>query len=176
MFAFLALFTTLLALTTALPSPLTFAKFGAPIHSLAAVTANCPHKLFNCPWLLTGITIYNPPAPPEAATPWVRFNFIDYNHRLRLETVCYGDLVNGTTQGGYVLCADDRVAFQLVGGPTGRTMMVERVYRDRCLGEPPYNYGTAFGQNNLSMPASLPSTAGGLQVQDQMFVTITGMA
>lgn len=46
----------------------------------------------------------------------------------------------------------------------------------RCsLGDPPYNHGTAFGQNNVSMPAPLPSTAGALTVQDQMFIQITAM-
>ena len=43
------------------------------------------------------------------------------------------------------------------------------------LGDYPYNYGTAFGQNNLTMPAPLPSTAGALSIQEQMLIEITAM-
>ena len=129
-FHLLTLLLTLTALTSA-----------TPLTKNTTETTPCPFKIFDIPWMLTQITLYTPlPANATSTlTPagWLRFNFIDSNDRLELETVCYGSLAaDGTaapSDGGYILCANTDVAFKLVSaGPNGkgRVMMVERLYED----------------------------------------------
>ncbi len=144
MFSLLFLITLLMSLTaTAIPASFNNFNLNTLTHSNLINTATCAHKLFDLPWLLTGITVYNP-FPISAANPgWIRFNFIDYNDRLQLETVCYGYLTNtgpgnstdGASEhiaqagpGGYIMCADEAVAFKLL---EGGNMMVARSYKDR---------------------------------------------
>jgi hypothetical protein len=97
-------------------------------------TTPCHAKVFDIPWSLTGITFYTPDTTSTSQpTPqgWLRFNFIDYNDRLQLETVCLGNVTNGTVQygdGGYVICANDNVAFKLV---ENGLLMASRQYRDK---------------------------------------------
>lgn len=132
MLALLFLVTLVETFTTAAP---------AVLKSLAAATKDCDHKLFDEPWMLTGITMYNPTVPPVSINnpAWLRFNFIDYNDRLRLETVCYANLSTSTTtmnqtsvqtvpEGYYIVCADDWVQFKLLGGGL---LMAARSYVDR---------------------------------------------
>jgi hypothetical protein len=102
---------------------------GAPV---SVDTTACTAKLFNIPWTLTNILLWNTNTN-VSATPvngMIRFDFQDFNDRLQMATTCSGQVRDGVAQGelgGYNPCEDTAVSFEMTSA--GR-LMVTRAYID----------------------------------------------
>lgn len=116
-------------LITLLTSCLAFAAAAPTREVPASRLAACKAKVFNKPWLVTDITVWEPTVGSVSKVGQITFHFCDPNDRLQMETDCIGEVTNGTCEGqdsGYVSCKNTNVAFKLDAGQ----ILLERNFID----------------------------------------------
>lgn len=200
MFFLFAVVFALFAFSTALPQNFPNATaIPTPIAPQSAIaTDECFADNFDSAWILTNIVMFTPTEITATNQAHISFEFQDTNEALGLTTHCVAEIVDGdakTNGQGYVRCENDRIAFQLSGG---NEILVLRVFHDawyvscpftsscfakgsahadkNCsLGDPPYDYGIAYGQNTTTMSMSKWGS-GIMGFQPELLVPITRMS